>query len=83
MPNPEQIDAPFWQEMVKFRVGYSVARDRERGTEYQEPVWGFGRDRRSLNLLPDGRGVVRDRQIHISGGQIYVIQQDIKSRDLA
>jgi hypothetical protein len=51
--NPEQIDAPFWREMVKFRARDSVARDRD--TEYQEPVWGFDRSGRSTNLLPDGR----------------------------
>jgi WG containing repeat len=53
--NPEQIDAPFWREMVKFRAGYSVARDRYQDKEYQEPVWGFDRAGRSTNLLPDGR----------------------------
>lgn len=53
--NPEQIDAPFWREMVKFRAGYSVARDRYQDTEYQQPIWGFDRFGRSMNLLPDGR----------------------------
>lgn len=55
--NPEEIDFPFWREMVKFRCAADVIdylKEREECKD-GERVWCFHRFGQSITLLPDGR----------------------------
>jgi ankyrin repeat protein len=56
--NPEEMDAPFWREMVKFRWRASVIHHLYREWDELkdwEKIWCFHRFGQSITLLPDGR----------------------------
>ena len=57
--NPERMDFPFWQAMIRSGVSaYEGGRRfKEKGRTLQEPVWCAQRYGQSLTLLPDGRAV--------------------------
>lgn len=59
--NPEVMDVPFWQEMVKSGGWAYGARCHYRDTEFdwesRQPVWCSARFGQSMTLLPDGRVV--------------------------
>ena len=56
--NPEIMDVPFWNAMVRSRVSAYDARRRFDDTESRDtPVWCFARFGRTLTALPDGRYV--------------------------
>ncbi|NTU80999.1 MAG: ankyrin repeat domain-containing protein [Chloroflexales bacterium] len=55
--NPEVMDEPFWQAMVRSRAAAYTARSSYGDTGDGEPVWCFARFGRSLVALPDGRFV--------------------------
>ncbi len=56
--NPERMNNPFWDEMVRFRVNaYSASSRFKQRSMYGDPVWCCDRFGQSLTALPDGRYV--------------------------
>ncbi len=56
--NPEVMNNPFWQAMVRSRVAAYTARHQFCDTDnLAQPVWCFQRFGRTLTALPDGRYV--------------------------
>ncbi len=57
--NPQRMDFPFWQAMIRSgATGYGPREKFGRtGLRYGEPVWCAQRLGQSLTLLPDGRSV--------------------------
>lgn len=56
--NPERMNNPFWEEMVRLRVnGYWASSKFEDRYVYGDPVWCCDRFGQSLTALPDGRYV--------------------------
>jgi ankyrin repeat protein len=56
--NPERLDIPFWNAMVRARApAYSARMQFDPDERYGEPVWCFKRFGRTLTALPDGRYV--------------------------
>jgi hypothetical protein len=55
--NPEEMQIPYWREMVKFRGGAYAARRQYQDTEAFSvgAVWCFQRFGQSITRLPDGR----------------------------
>ncbi len=61
LANPETIDNPYWNEMVRTMLSAWAARDQLSVASTSFPSWCFHRFGMSLTLLPDGRAV------HIGG----------------
>jgi ankyrin repeat protein len=58
MQNPEWMNNPFWDAMVRSReCAYAAAARFEATTSPREPVWCFDRFGQSMTRLPDGRYV--------------------------
>lgn len=57
--NPERMDAPFWQAMIRSGASAYSARRQFQNHDIDEgtPVWCAHRFGQSLTLLPDGRAV--------------------------
>ncbi len=57
--NPERMDVPFWQAMIRCGVSASAARERFAAPlgSVTGPIWCARRFGQSLTLLPDGRAV--------------------------
>lgn len=54
--NPEEIDVPFWREMVKFRwPAYVIHHLYQEERSDWKTIWYFHRFGQSMTLLPDGR----------------------------
>jgi ankyrin repeat protein len=61
LSNPESIDNPAWNEMIRTMISAQAARDQLSVESTSYPSWCFDRFGMSLTLLPDGRAV------HIGG----------------
>jgi ankyrin repeat protein len=55
--NPERMDQPFWQAMIRSGVTASAAAQLVGGICGTGPVWCAQRFGQSLTLLPDGRAI--------------------------
>ena len=58
--NPERIDEPFWESMIRSGISAYAASellDRENARRDRAPVWCAQRFGQTLTLLPDGRAV--------------------------
>lgn len=56
--NPERMNNPFWDHMVRSRLNaYCGAEPFEEATCHDQPVWCFDRFGHSITELPDGRYV--------------------------
>lgn len=56
--NPDVMEVPFWNEMVRAGIGAYQARSHFRdSSDRSEPVWCFSRFGMSFTELPDGRFV--------------------------
>ena len=55
--NPQRIDAPFWEAMIRCGGNAYVAREKFDDKDYGSPVWCYDRFGHSLTELPDGRFV--------------------------
>jgi ankyrin repeat protein len=56
--NPERIDEPFWEHMIRSGISAWEALqlfDPARGPDKREPIWCAQRFGQSLTFLPDGR----------------------------
>lgn len=52
--NPEKMNVPFWNAMIRSGATAAAARQKY-SDENDEPVWCFKRFGKSINELPDGR----------------------------
>ncbi len=56
--NPERMNNPFWEEMIRTRASaYSAGALFGEPSLHAEPIWCFSRFGQSLTQLPDGRYV--------------------------
>jgi len=57
--NPERMQVPFWEAMIRAGVGAYAALDRfaEKGDGTDRPVWCAHRFGQSITFLPDGRAI--------------------------
>jgi Ankyrin repeats (3 copies) len=55
--NPEPMDNPFWQDMIRIGENAYSARSRFQDSEGGGPVWCYDRFGSSITPLPDGRFV--------------------------
>jgi ankyrin repeat protein len=69
--NPEEIDAPFWREMVKFRwPAYVIHHLYREESSNRKTIWCFHRFGQSITQLPD------ERVIEIAGEHEDYYDQD-------
>ncbi len=55
--NPEPMDQPFWQAMIRSGINAYAGAQLAGGTREDCPVWCAQRFGQSLTLLPDGRAI--------------------------
>jgi len=55
--NPELMDQPFWQAMIRSGISAYEGAQLAGGTRDDSPVWCAQRFGQSLTLLPDGRAI--------------------------
>jgi ankyrin repeat protein len=55
--NPELMDQPFWQAMIRSGINAYLGGQLVGGTHDDSPIWCAQRFGQSLTLLPDGRAI--------------------------
>lgn len=84
LSNPEQVDIPFWNEMIRTGASaYSAAEKHGKGSaqKVQHPVWCYDRYGQSTTRLPDGRWVQVGGEHEDSYDQDFHIYNDVVVHD--